>query len=357
MNILFLDQYSDLGGAQRCLIDLIPAVIKRGWKAHVAAPGNGAMRDRVEACGASYSQIHSGPYASGGKSMADLLRFPVELPSLAREIAALAQDIVYVNGPRLMPAAALASSGQIIFHCHSRLKHHYDAALVGIAVASSRATVIASCRYVAEPLRPYVNQFDVVYNGVEGPGQSTLPSSTFRIGVIGRIGVEKGQLEFVEMARLLPNEYRFVICGAPLFSNPAAVAYFEHVQRTAAGLAIEFTGWSDDIYDALSKLDLLVVPSAPGEATTRVILEAYAAGVPVVATRSGGIPEIVEDGETGFLVPDADPKKLAAKVRAVASQPALLKRVAEAAHEAWRARYTLEQYQTRILSILERARA
>jgi glycosyltransferase involved in cell wall biosynthesis len=344
MNILFLDQYSDLGGAQRCLIDLVPAVIARGWRAQVAAPGNGAMRERVQALGATYHEIHCGPYESGGKSIANLLRFPVELPKLTREIASLGGDIVYVNGPRLMPAAALASS-RIVFHCHSRLKHRYDAALVGIALA--QATLIASCRYVAEPLRPYVDRFDVVYNGVEGP---KIPKSGSKIGVIGRIGIEKGQLEFVEMARLLPNE-QFVICGAPLFSNPVAMAYYERVKSAAAGLPIEFTGWREDIGEVLSQLALLIVPSAPGEATTRVILEAYAAGVPVIATRSGGIPEIVEDGVTGYLVADADPKKLAAKVEEV--NP----RVAENAYEAWKTRYTVEQYQTRILSILESARA
>src|SRR6202035_1261386 len=104
MNILFLDQFSDLGGAQRCLIELLPAVGDRGWQAHVAAPGNGALRDRVIALGASYRQIASGPYQSGGKSISDLFRFARELPKLAGEISGLTADcharIVYVNGPR-----------------------------------------------------------------------------------------------------------------------------------------------------------------------------------------------------------------------------------------------------------------
>jgi len=113
MNILFLDQFSDLGGAQRCLVDLAPALLDRGWPVHVAAPGSGALRNRIEALGGSYYQIHARPYQSGGKSIRDLLRFPIELPALAREIAGLAEkcraDVLYVNGPRLLPAAALAA--------------------------------------------------------------------------------------------------------------------------------------------------------------------------------------------------------------------------------------------------------
>src|SRR5206468_10417372 len=124
------------------------------------------------------------------------------------------------------------------------------------------------------------------------------------------------QLEFVQAARMLPPDCRFIVCGAPLFSNPAAARYFELVREAAAGLPVEFMGWRDDIGAVLSELDLLVAPSAPVEATTRVILEAYAAGVPVVASASGGIPEIVRDGQTGFLTPPGDPAKLAARIRA-----------------------------------------
>src|SRR5712691_4316151 len=158
MNILFLDQFSDLGGAQRCLIELLPAVRDRGWQAHVAAPGNGALRDRALALGATYRQIGSGPYQSGGKSIPDLFHFARELPKLANEIATLAADsqagIVYVNGPRLLPAASigLPDNTPLVFHCHSYLRQRYAAALAGTSLVSAAATVIASCRFVAEPL-------------------------------------------------------------------------------------------------------------------------------------------------------------------------------------------------------------
>jgi len=152
------------------------------------------------------------------------------------------------------------------------------------------------------------------------------------------------------MARQLPRTFQFVICGAPLFSD---AAYADRVRQAAEGLDIEFVGWRDDIDSVLSTLDLLVVPSTQYEATTRVILEAFAAGVPVIAPNCGGIPEIVSDGETGFLTPVS---KFGAKVSEVMNQPALLKRVADSAYEAWKERFTLARYQARILSILERTR-
>jgi glycosyltransferase involved in cell wall biosynthesis len=359
MNILFLDQFSDLGGAQRCLIELLPAIRDRGWQAHLAAPGNGGLRDRSLALGATYCQIASGPYQSGGKSISDLFRFVPELPKLAREIANIAADcrarIVYVNGPRLLPAATfgLPDGIPLIFHCHSYLRHHYAAALAGISLDSAEATVIASCQFVAGPLRPYVSS-TVIYNGVDSSCEAGPRPATNRIGILGRIAPEKGQLDFLQAARLLPSNYQFVVCGAPLFSDPSAQSYFERVRDQAASLPVEFLGWRDDVTTVLSTLDLLVVPSAPGEATTRVILEAFAAGVPVVASSSGGIPEIVSDGETGFLTPPSDPTKLAARIHEAMANPAALNRIAENARRAVRERYTLEQYQSRVMSILER---
>jgi glycosyltransferase involved in cell wall biosynthesis len=383
MNILFLDQFSDLGGAQRCLLDLLPAVRAHGWQAHVAAPGDGELRGRAVALGAKFHAIRCGPYESGQKSIGDVARFAAELPRLALEIARLARetraDIIYVNGPRLLAAAGF-SSRPMVFHCHSYLGKGYAAALAGISLGS--AQIIGSCNFVLEPLRPFMgpSQMEVVYNGVAVAGETACPTlldqldkpdgmsqpdkldqrvgqavSPARlphtIGMIGRIAPEKGQLEFVQAARLLPSNWRFILCGAPLFSNPR---YLELVREAAAGLPIEFLGWRENVAAVLSELNLLVVPSAPIEGTTRVILEAYAAGVPVVASASGGIPEIVRDGETGFLSPPGDPAKLAERIRTTLANPAALHTIAQNARRAWSERFTVAEYQRRILDILER---
>ena len=92
-----------------------------------------------------------------------------------------------------------------------------------------------------------------------------------------------------------------MIYGAPLFGESAVARYAAQVRTDAEGLPVEFAGWVDDIYACMAQLDLLLVPSAGHEATTRVILEAFAAGLPVIAFASGGIPEVVDDGVTGLL--------------------------------------------------------
>jgi glycosyltransferase involved in cell wall biosynthesis len=98
----------------------------------------------------------------------------------------------------------------------------------------------------------------------------------------------------------------------------------------------------------------LLVPSNGYEATTRVILEAFASGVPVIAFRAGGIPEVVDDGRTGFLV--ATPAEMAERAIALLTgDPALVCAVSQAARESWRTRFTIERFQEQILRTIESA--
>ena len=155
----------------------------------------------------------------------------------------------------------------------------------------------------------------VIYNGVAGPprqfpadrraGRGSPP-----IGCIGRIAPEKGQREFLAAAADHPS--RAVRTAASSSTEPRCsptrppTRYDAEVRAAAAGLPVEFPGWVDGRLRARWRsLDLLLVPSAGHEATTRVILEAFAAGVPVIAFRSGGIPEVVEDGVDGLLAGSA----------------------------------------------------
>src|SRR5437660_11632373 len=79
-------------------------------------------------------------------------------------------------------------------------------------------------------------------------------------------------------------------------------------------------GHRSDLDGFLPFLDVLVLPSYT-EGLPNVVLEASAAGVPVVATAVGGTPEVVEDGVTGYLVPPGDPEALAGRVRDVLAMP------------------------------------
>jgi glycosyltransferase involved in cell wall biosynthesis len=356
--LLILDQFNQLGGAQRCLLDLLPAFLQAGYEAHLAVPGEGPLTEGARSCGAVVHHIPCGAYTSGTKSYMDAARFGVDLPRQATRIASLASkhgiDLIYVNGPRLLPAAAIAAHGRpVVFHAHSIVAQQAAARLTGWALRSANASVIAACRFVLETLAAAVEvgRSRVIYNGVAPVECVRRPRSErdpWRVGVIGRIAPEKGQLEFVQAARMVLRRSRceFVVCGDALFSSPE---YSRRVRAEAVGLPIEFTGWRDDIREVLSTLDLLVVPSAEVEATTRVIVEAFSAGVPVVAFRSGGIPEIIEDGVTGLLsLPTAE--ALASKLLNLFSGGrAQLDCISARARAAFAARFSLERYRSEVL--------
>jgi glycosyltransferase involved in cell wall biosynthesis len=368
-SLLILDQFNQLGGAQRCLLDLLPAFLEAGYVTHLAVPGDGPLADGARSRGAVVHRITCGAYASGQKSWMDAARFGVDLPRQAWRVASLASkhaiDLIYVNGPRLLPAAAIGARGRpVLFHAHSLVTHAAAARLTRWALRSANANVIAACRFVLEPLTGVVEpeRSRVIYNGVapvECARRRRSPNDPWRVGVIGRIAPEKGQLEFIQAARLILSQLdqrrercEFVVCGDVLFSSPH---YSRRVRAEAEGLPIEFTGWRDDIGDVLSALDLVVVPSAAVEATTRVILEAFSAGVPVVAFRSGGIPEIIEDGVTGVLSEPTAPDLASKLLELFSSGGALLDCISTRAHAAFEARFSLDRYRSEVLDAVGHA--
>jgi glycosyltransferase involved in cell wall biosynthesis len=366
MNLLLLDQFSDPGGAQQNLLELLPAIRDAGWRALVGLPGKGQLFERVRALGFEAQPIECGPYGSGRKSAADFARFLAGTPRLASQLRRMARqvdaDLVYLNGPRLLPAAALARlAGPVLFHSHSYLGPGAPLRLAGLALRRMDAWLVGQCEFVAAPWRSYVRseRVSVIYNGVAGPARTLArsPAEPPRVGCIGRIAPEKGQREFVAAAarihQALPD-CRFVIYGAPLFADAAAERYMAQLRTGAAGLPLEFAGWVDDIPACLAQLDLLLVPSAPHEATTRVILEAFAAGVPVIAFPSGGIPEVVEDGVTGLLARSSEDMAQRA-LELLTGDPRRLISIAQAARESWARRFTLERYHHQILRAIEAA--
>ena len=352
MNLLLLDQFSDPGGAQRCLLELLPAIRARGWKAVVGLPGDGELFARVRELGFETARITCG-------SRANAARFAAGTPELARQIRTLAQEIradaVYVNGPRLLPGAALGRPRvPVIFHSHSMVPEGVMRHVAGACLRRLEARVIGSCRFVADQWRRFVppERVRVIYNGVTGPDSVAPRPRVPRMGCVGRIAPEKGQLAFIAAARRIHGEMeecRFVIHGTALFGSPEAEAYEAEVRAAAEGLPVEFAGWSHDVYGALAELDVLLVPSAAQEATTRVILEAFAAGVPVIAFASGGIGEVITPGHDGFLVNSVE--EMAARSIEVVRRPDC--GLAERARETWRTRFALERYQCEVITALQ----
>jgi glycosyltransferase involved in cell wall biosynthesis len=361
VNVLFLDQFSEMGGAQRVLLDTVEAALELGWTAHAALPGNGPLVEKLRERNIAVTRIPCGPYESGKKSGRDWLKFALDLPRQMRAGANLTSrnhfDLVYVNGPRLLPAAALSVRAPALFHAHSEVPQGRSLQLAQWATGRLSATVVGCSSFVASAFRDCVppDNLHVIPNGVREVklrNRDFGRAGNWRVGMLGRISPEKGQAEFLRAVKLvhprLPSA-RFVIYGAPMFG---AAGYLEAVQDLARGLPVELRGWHEDLDAVFDDLDLLVVPSLQ-EGMGRVVVEAFSAGVPVIAFPTGGIPEVIADGETGFLTRDHSPADLAARLFDVMTgDPENLRRVATQARCAWERFYRVEIYQKRITELM-----
>lgn len=151
------------------------------------------------------------------------------------------------------------------------------------------------------------------------------------VGSVGRLVPVKGYEYFVRACALVkqthPNTKFLLVGDGPLRTD---------LQKLAARLALEknflFTGERKEIPEILSLFDLFVLSSL-NEGLGRVLIEAGAAGVPVVATEVGGVPEIVRNHETGLLVPPRDPEKMACAIRILLDDVPLRRKMGACAEE------------------------
>lgn len=361
MRILLIDQFGEAGGAQHALMEAAAGFAERGWELHAAIPG-GPMVEMLAPLCKTITPLACGPFTQVRKSLPDLVRFGVQLPRQAAAISRVVKrediDVLYVTGPRVAPAAGWAKQGRpVIFHAHSVVTQPLASHLMGYALRAPEVTFLASSQFVARWLKPIVpgTAVRVIYNGVAGFGTRPKPRERHtRIAVLGRIAPEKGQLTFARAARIASRSHpdlRFQAGGAAMF---AGEDYLDAV-RAAAGTAVTFTGWSDDVGGFLKQVDLLVVPSEAADANPRVIPEAYAAGVPVLAFDGGGIPELIEHGVTGMLVAERTPESLAAAILDAVGDPQRLNTMAARGYARWQARFTLARFQSEVCDAVERA--
>jgi len=200
----------------------------------------------------------------------------------------------------------------------------------------------------------------VVYNGLDLdefrnlPDQATaraewdLDAQAKVIGVIGRIEHWKGHHIFIRaLARVLSEEPAVVgvIAGAP---ERYSQVYYTEIQNLAAQLGIleqvRFMGFQQGVSRLLPALDVVVHASLEPEPFGRVIIEGMAAGRPVVGTAAGAVPEIIDDGVTGRLVPPGDPDAMAEAILDLLRHPEVAAEMGRRARETVAARFSVEQY-------------
>ncbi len=357
MNILQILPELNVGGVETGTLDLSKYLVRLGHKSVVVSAG-GSLVKELEASGAKHYAL-----AVNKKSIISIFKL---IPELAQIIKKEEIDIVHARSR--VPAwiayfACRRTRAVFITTCHGYYQKHLFSSVMGWA---KRVIVLSNviARHMIEDFSVPHERIRLVPRSVDLERFKYLDPQAkrkedFNVAIIGRITPLKGHLHFIKamarVSRLVPRLKIWIVGDAPASKE----AYKEEVQVLVRRLGIwhctEFLGTQRDIPGILAHLDLVVLATTTHEAFGRVVVEAMAAGVPVVATKVGGVVDIIEDGKNGILVPPADPKSMADAVMRIFNDPQLARELAEDAYAKVKEKYNVELMVKNTLDVYRQA--
>ena len=342
MRILQVCSVTTFGGGERHLADLSHSLSDRGHEVYAASvPGSPLWNELSflnKECIFALSRRN----------------YLKNLTGLARFVRAHDIEIVHAHAARDYHLAALAvrlaSRGRLVLTRHALFP------LRGInkPLLRNAGRVIAVSQAVAESLRQNgviePSKVTVVHNGIDtnrfNQSGARGDDSHILVGTIGHLAPIKGQDIFVRAAALISKRRQgihFVIIGE---DKSPQMEYRRSLESLIVELGLSgivtIEGWRDDIPALLSSLTLFV-SAARSEPFGLAIVEAMAAGLPIVASSSEGALEIIEDEHSGRLVPVAHPESMATAINDLIDDPLERSRLGGNAQVAARQRYSLER--------------
>lgn len=209
--------------------------------------------------------------------------------------------------------------------------------------------LIAASRVIAgqyKALFPSLqDRLRTVYPGMAAQPEAPDPAGPLRFALVGRLDPIKGQTYFIEaVARIKEHlkDEEFLIVGEPKNTTVGGLQRF--AEKCGVSHWMRFLGRQTDIQGFMRSCHAGVICSIGSEALSRVCLEWMSVGRPVIATAVGCLPELVSTGETGFLVPSHNPKSLADCLLGMIRNAPFRREMADRAHRASRARFSLERF-------------
>lgn len=320
--VLFVDNHGDIiGGGQISLLALMDQLDL--FSPEFVCPAEGTMTNAVRQAGIPVQIVEMPPLRL--RNVLTMARTVWRLSRVAHRSGA---KLIHANGSRSMFYAGLAGRlARLPVVWHVRIVEsdgwwdHVLSRLATRIIAVSQA-VRGRFHFLSEE-----EKVQVVHNGVDlqayvrGNGMALRRRLRLGdgplVGMVAQLIPWKRQADFIHAAALVAPAHpaaRFLVVGTD--PEPGR-AYERELKELVAELGLEerviFTGFVREMPDVMAMLDLVALTSE-SEPFGRVLIEAMAASRPVVATRGGGVPEIVVEGQTGLLVPVGDVERIASAV-------------------------------------------
>jgi lipopolysaccharide heptosyltransferase II len=327
MNILQLIPRLDVGGAETTTIDLSLELTKRGHKVIVVSAG-GRLVKTLEEAGVSHYLL-----PVDKKSPWSIWR---TVPRLVKIVRKENIEIVHARSraPGWIAYFACRKTGvAFVTTCHGYYRQHFFSRVMGWA----RRVIVASESIKQHMIKDFNVDEKIIRIIPRGVDLAKFPLRTvntaerakgeYKIGIIGRLSPIKGHYYFFQAIAKLRRSFPYLraqVVGEP---RKGKRDYLEKLKMFTRQLGIDrfvdFLGTRADVASILSGLDVLVLATTTQEAFGRVIIEAMAVGVPVVATRVGGVVDIIQDGVNGLLVEPKDSQAIARAISTIIKNDSL----------------------------------
>ena len=383
MRVLFVTDSPTVSGAEHVWFDYLPELARPGRSAHAyISASSPRLIAALDQRGATYTTTRA-----FSEQMIEVTLRPSAIVAYAHAFRQVRRELVALiarERPTVLHAisfpaclyaalAARATGVPLLWHEHNIKRIHAVNTQLYRFVASTCAWIVGPSRAVTDNLATAglpAAKLVPLYNGIDlakfAPDDVRArarrqefgwPEGAPVVGLFGQLLAKKGHETLIAAApaiRAAAPDARFVFVGA--LENPPYEAHLR--QRIAsAGLtdAFQFTGWRNDVPHLMRAVDLLVVPTTTQEPAALSLMEGMAMGRPLVASRTGGTPELLVEGETGLIFPPGDAEALAAHVTTLLRDPQRRQQMGAAGRARMEREFTVQKHVAGMLDLYTRA--
>jgi glycosyltransferase involved in cell wall biosynthesis len=351
--VLFVHGITEIGGAERELLAMLDRLPQRGYRPIVVCQDRGPLVVELERRGIETRMAPMPPWRK-------LFAYPQRagaVRALHDVIAAVRPVLIHVNDIWWVPQTRCAVEGlapvPIVAHVRQEIEPakagRYELAQADLVFPVSRQIQRSLEKGGVRPerLRTLYSGLDMTRvvdqkSGLDARRRFGIPAEAPVIGTVANLFERKG---YEVMIEALPTIVKTSPAVHYLIVGSGDAAYEARLKAMAEALRLEsrvhFAGFQQSVYPCLAAMDLYVHPALM-EGFGIAVLEAMAMRKPVVATTTGGLPEIVQEGETGMLVPPGDSKALAKAVSSLLQDSARCRQFGEAGRARVAAHFTVE---------------